>query len=123
MGRLIDVDALKQSLRMGEDCEKCETDWKSCQYDMVYSKMDFCGWIDDAPTIQPIVKIADNVYLSDTMPQHDKEKIMDMADKEAIERMAEFIYENHLYQREVIQEPECIRLAYRLDVVKMGDDV
>ena len=50
---MIDVDVLKQSLRMGEDCEKCETDWKSCQYDKDYSKMDFCGWLDDAPTIHP----------------------------------------------------------------------
>lgn len=73
-------------------------------------------------TVGEIVKIADNVYLSNGMLQHDKEKTMDMADREVAERMAEFIYKNHLYQREVIQEPEHLRLAYRLDVVKMGDD-
>ena len=50
-GDLIDRDALKKDYRMGNDCNDCETDWKSCQYDMIYSKMDFCGWIDDAPVV------------------------------------------------------------------------
>ena len=50
-GDLIDIDALKKGYRMGNDCNDCETDWKSCQYDRVYSKMDFCGWLDDAPVV------------------------------------------------------------------------
>ena len=50
-GDLIDRDALKKDYRMGNDCNDCETDWKSCQYDIVYSKMDFCGWLDDAPVV------------------------------------------------------------------------
>ena len=50
-GDLIDRNALKKDYRMGNDCERCETDWKSCQYDRVYSKMDFCEWIDDAPVV------------------------------------------------------------------------
>ena len=47
----IDRDTLKKDYRMGNDCNDCETDWKSCQYDRVYSKMDFCGWLDDAPVV------------------------------------------------------------------------
>lgn len=50
-GRLIDVDAFKSDYRMGNDCNQCETDWKSCQYDYIYSKMDFCGWLDDAEVV------------------------------------------------------------------------
>ena len=50
-GDLIDRDALKKDYRMGNDCNHCETDWKSCQYDIVYSKMDFCGWLDDVPVV------------------------------------------------------------------------
>ena len=50
-GDLIDRNALKKDYRMGNDCERCETDWKSCEYDRIYSKMDFCGWLDDAPVV------------------------------------------------------------------------
>ena len=50
-GDLIDKDALKKDYRMGNDCNHCETGWKSCEYDRFYSKMDFCGWIDDAPVV------------------------------------------------------------------------
>lgn len=50
-GDLIDRNALKKNCRMGNDCERCETDWKTCQYDRVYSKMDFCEWIDDATVV------------------------------------------------------------------------
>lgn len=50
-GDLIDRNTLKKDYRMGNDCERCETDWKSCQYDRVYSKMDFCGLIDDTPVV------------------------------------------------------------------------
>lgn len=51
--RLIDADALKNTHKMSDECDKCETKWKECQYDYIYSKMDFCTWIDDAPTIEP----------------------------------------------------------------------
>ena len=50
-GDLIDMDALKKDYKMGKDCDTCEPDWKSCQYDIVYSKMDFCGWLDDTPVV------------------------------------------------------------------------
>lgn len=53
MGRLIDADALKASLGMKNDCSECGEEWKACHYDRIYSKMDFCEWIDDAPTVYP----------------------------------------------------------------------
>lgn len=54
MGRLIDVDALRADYGMAEDCKDCKTEWRSCQYDRIYSKMDFCGWLDDAPTVDAV---------------------------------------------------------------------
>ena len=56
--KLIDVDALRADYGMAEDCKDCKTEWRSCQYDRIYSKMDFCGWLDDAPTVDavPVVR-------------------------------------------------------------------
>lgn len=55
--RLIDADALKTDYGMKDDCEDCEKELKGsvkqCQYNAVYTKMDFCGWIDAMPTIEP----------------------------------------------------------------------
>ena len=48
MGKLIDVDALRANYGMAEDCKNCKTGYRSCEYDRIYSKMDFCGWLDDA---------------------------------------------------------------------------
>ena len=56
--RLVDADALKADYGMKDDCADCEKELqgkvRSCEYDHIYSKMDFCGWIDDAPTIEPL---------------------------------------------------------------------
>lgn len=56
--RLIDADALKADYGMKDDCADCEKELhgkvRSCEYDHIYSKMDFCGWIDDAPTIDAV---------------------------------------------------------------------
>jgi len=52
--RLIDVDALKADYGMAEDCKDCQTGYRSCEYDRIYSKMDFCGWLDDAPTVDAV---------------------------------------------------------------------
>lgn len=58
MSRLIDVDALKAFHDMANDCKDCKQVIRSCQYDTIYSKMDFCGWLDDAPTVDavPVVR-------------------------------------------------------------------
>ena len=54
-GQLIDVDAFKTEYGMKNDCADCEKEMhgkvKACEYDRIYSKMDFCGWLDDAPTV------------------------------------------------------------------------
>lgn len=54
MCRLIDADALKADYGMAEDCKDCKTGYLSCEYDRIYSKMDFCGWLDDAPTVDAV---------------------------------------------------------------------
>ena len=51
--RLIDADAFKNDYRMADECKDCQTPVRTCEYDRVYTKMDFCGWLDDAPTIHP----------------------------------------------------------------------
>lgn len=54
-GRLIDVDKLKADYGMKDDCADCDKELrnksKSCEYDRIYSKMDFCGWLDDATVV------------------------------------------------------------------------
>ena len=52
--RLIDVDVLKSDYGMADDCKNCKTGWRSCQGDNTYTKMNFCGWIDDAETVDAI---------------------------------------------------------------------
>lgn len=54
MSRLIDVDELKADLRMADDCKDCKTNAQDCEYDRVYTKMDFCAWLDDAPTVDAV---------------------------------------------------------------------
>lgn len=50
--RLIDVDAFKNDYRMADECKDCQTHINACEHDRVYTKMDFCEWLDSAPTIQ-----------------------------------------------------------------------
>lgn len=51
MSRLIDADALKADYGMADECKDCKTNVRTCEYDRVYTKMDFCGWLDDATTV------------------------------------------------------------------------
>lgn len=57
MSRLIDADALKVAHGMKDDCADCDKELRgksrSCEFDRIYSLMDFCGWLDDAQTIEP----------------------------------------------------------------------
>ena len=54
-GRLIDVDELKADYGMKDDCADCDKELrnksKSCEYDRIYAKMDFCEWLDDAAVV------------------------------------------------------------------------
>lgn len=52
--RLIDADVLKADYGMADDCKNCKTGWRSCQGDNTYTKMNFCGWLDDAPTVDAV---------------------------------------------------------------------
>lgn len=66
--RLIDVDALKADYGMKDDCADCDKELrgksKACEFDRVYTKMDFCGWLDDASTVDavPVVRCKDCKY-------------------------------------------------------------
>ena len=54
-GNLIDRGAFKADYGMKDDCADCEKEMhgkvKACEYDRIYSKMDFCGWLDDADVV------------------------------------------------------------------------
>lgn len=59
--RLIDIDAFRKDWGLAERCEDCERDARECQYDQIYTRMDFCGWLDDAEIIDavPVVRCKD----------------------------------------------------------------
>ena len=52
---MIDADKFKADHSMKNDCAECEKELqgssRSCEYDRIYSKMDFCEWIDNAETV------------------------------------------------------------------------
>lgn len=54
-GDLIDRDAFRVDYGMNADCADCEKECqgktRACEYDRVYSKMDFCSWLDDADVV------------------------------------------------------------------------
>ncbi len=54
-GRLGDLDKLKADHSMKDDCAECEKELqgssRACEYDRIYSKMDFCQWINNAETV------------------------------------------------------------------------
>lgn len=52
--RLIDIDAFRKDWGLAERCEDCERDARECQYDQIYTRMDFCGWLDDAEIIDAV---------------------------------------------------------------------
>lgn len=68
--RLINADALKADANMGHDCNTCQSDWKKCQYEKAYPKMDVCAWIDDAPTVDavPVIRCEDCKYWGKDVP-------------------------------------------------------
>ena len=56
--RLIDADRFKAVNGMKDDCADCDKELrgksKACEFDRIYTKMDFCGWLDDAPTADAV---------------------------------------------------------------------
>ena len=52
--RLIDLDAFREEYDLREHCEDCgRRNKKECDYPS-YSARDFCGWLDDVPTIDAV---------------------------------------------------------------------
>lgn len=54
--RLIDADKLLTDNGMARECANCKT--HRCEYEDGYTLADFCGWIDDAPTVDAEIKDA-----------------------------------------------------------------
>lgn len=52
--RLIDADALKTKRGMAHRCEDCKHNARMCQSNQDYTRMDICGMLADAPTIDAI---------------------------------------------------------------------
>lgn len=50
---LIDRDAFRSENGLNAKCEHCPTNTYECQRDMIHTKMEFCGMLDDAPVIVP----------------------------------------------------------------------
>ena len=49
--RLIDIDAFRKVNGMADNCVGCERDAKECNYDRIYTLMDFCTLLDCAPIV------------------------------------------------------------------------
>lgn len=59
--RLIDLDAFREEYDLREHCDDCgRRNKKACDYPS-YSARDFCGWLDDVPTVEavPLDKLCD----------------------------------------------------------------
>ena len=59
--RMIDADAFREEYALAERCEDCpRCGKKDCDYPN-YSARDFCGWLDDAPTIGGWISVSDRL--------------------------------------------------------------
>lgn len=59
--RLIDCDALKKDWSMADRCEDCPQKVIACQYDQVFTRMDICQMLDDAPTVGEWISVEDRL--------------------------------------------------------------
>lgn len=64
--RLIDVDKFKEEWNMADFCEDCKRDERTCDR-QEYSMMDFCGWLDNAPTEQQWIPVSERLPEEDGM--------------------------------------------------------
>lgn len=50
LSRMIDelLDEFRHKFGFAESCENCNMDSRQCQFNVDFSRMDFCGWVDDA---------------------------------------------------------------------------
>ena len=63
--RLIDADALKKSWSMGDNCEDCQQNARTCQYEQDFTRMDICEMLDEAPTVSGWISIKDRLPKKD----------------------------------------------------------
>lgn len=49
--RLIDVDALRKDFKVAERCDNCPQCNRHCNADVVFSRRDICGMLDDAEIV------------------------------------------------------------------------
>lgn len=62
--RLIDLDDFREEYDLREHCEDCgRRNKKACDYPS-YSARDFCGWLDDAPTVDAVPIKAISAWLA-----------------------------------------------------------
>ena len=59
--RLIDSDALKKSWSMGDNCEDCQQNARTCQYEQDFTRMDICEMLDEAPTVGGWISVKDRL--------------------------------------------------------------
>ena len=90
MSELIDRQALRAAHGLGSDCHDCKRDMKSCQYDRDYSLMDFCEWLDDAPTASPWHRVEEE------LPNDGEWAIFTNGKVVSVERFKEDAY-NHFF--------------------------
>lgn len=51
MARLIDVDTLRKDFKVAERCDNCPQYNRDCNADVVFSRVDICVILDDAPIV------------------------------------------------------------------------
>lgn len=59
--RLIDADALKAEWKMGNFCGECKRDVRQCANYYCFTRMDVCGIIDDAPTVNGWISVKEKL--------------------------------------------------------------
>ena len=94
MSDLIDRQALRAAHGLGSDCHDCKRDMKSCQYDRDYSLMDFCEWLDDAPTASPWHRVEDELP-EPIHPTDPRYKAYLICDSLGYMHVADYTYSKH----------------------------
>lgn len=48
MATYIDLDKFRERFGFPKDCYDCEEHRSRCRYDRDFTRMDICGWVDEA---------------------------------------------------------------------------
>ena len=60
--KLIDLDAFREEWDLRENCDNCKRN-RNCDRD-IRTVRDFCGWLDDAPTVDAVPIKAISAWLA-----------------------------------------------------------